>query len=446
MKLVAAIAYSLLLLSAPIGATADIRIAFLKTGSLREGGILDSLPSHLARLLGRGYEVGFAEEGSSASPEFLFLTFSLPDGDTASLETKTVDRVRGAKIRFPNSRIVLCLPPLEGGEPGGGDSTRRARATGAVRSAAYMEKVELLDLYTILLDLPDSVMTPEEREAFRAEIISRRLRDHVTMVIDPDVDLISRARLTGEWSSHYGFDCLTFRFEGREAKIARPRRVARGAPWVWRARFWGHAPQTEIALLERGFHIVYCDVAELFGNDEALGVWDTFYRLLPDAGLNRKSTLLGYSRGGIYIYRWALAHPDRVSCIYADAPSLDLKSWPGGKGRGTGNPELWEKFKEDFGLGSEKEAMAFRGNPIDHAEEIARGGYPMLHVCGEADIVVPIEENTDPFERRVRAAGGRITVIRKPGVGHNPHGLRNPRPIVEFILEASGEGGSAQQR
>jgi hypothetical protein len=71
------------------------------------------------------------------------------------------------------------------------------------------------------------------------------------------------------------------------------------------------------------------------------------------------------------------------------------------------------------------------------AAEIARGGYPMLHVCGLADVVVPIEENTDPFEKKVLESGGRITVIRKPGIGHHPHSLPNPQPIVDFILRAT---------
>ena len=228
-------------------------------------------------------------------------------------------------------------------------------------------------------------------------------------------------------------------FEGREAKIVRPKQPAPGHPWLWRARFWGHEPQAEIALLQRGFHLVYCDVAELFGNAEALRIWDLFYTRLVGAGLSPKAAHIGFSRGGLYVYLWALAHPERVACVYADAPSLDFKSWPGGKGKSGGNKELWELFIREFGLSSEDDALAWRGNPLDRAGEIADGGYPMLHVCGDADITVPIEENTDPFEKRVLAAGGRITVIRKPGIGHHPHSLVDPTPIVEFILKATGQ-------
>jgi hypothetical protein len=34
---------------------------------------------------------------------------------------------------------------------------------------------------------------------------------------------------------------------------------------------------------------------------------------------------------------------------------------------------------------------------------------------------------------RYRQLGGDITLIAKPGVGHHPHGLDDPTPIVEFI-------------
>lgn len=249
-------------------------------------------------------------------------------------------------------------------------------------------------------------------------------------------DLLQRAGITGTHSDYYGFDCCDFSFEGRGAKIVTPKKPAKGLPWLWRARFWGHFPQAEIALLERGFFLVYCDVTELFGNAQAIGIWNRFYEMLTGSGLSTRAAFIGYSRGGFYVYRWAAVNPDRVACVYADAPVLDIKSWPGGKGRSAGNPEEWERFKTDFGLASDEEALAFKENPLDQAEQIAAAGFPMLHVCGDADIVVPIEENTDPFEKRILAAGGRISVIRKPGAGHRPHSLANPQPIVDFFLNA----------
>jgi pimeloyl-ACP methyl ester carboxylesterase len=253
----------------------------------------------------------------------------------------------------------------------------------------------------------------------------------------PTFDVLERAGIIGTHSDYQGYDCCEFLFEGHTARVVRPHAVADGHPWIWRARFWGHEPQTERALLSRGFHVAYCDVAELYGNSEAITIWDHFYTKLTGAGLCPKAAMEGFSRGGVYIYRWAAAYPNRVSCIYADAPVLDVRSWPGGKGRSKGNPEEWERLKSNFGFRTEDEAKAFKGSPLDLADSLAHCGFPMLHVCGDADETVPIEENTDRFEKRVLAAGGSIKVIRKPGVGHHPHSLVDPTPIVDFVLEAT---------
>ena len=143
------------------------------------------------------------------------------------------------------------------------------------------------------------------------------------------------------------------------------------------------------------------------------------------------------SRGGVYIYNWALANPGKVACIYADAPVLDLRSWPGGKGKGPGSKDDWETFKKDYNL-NEEQALVFEGSPLQKAARIAKLDVPMLHVVGDADEVVPVDENTNPFETEIKKAGGSITVIHKPGIGHHPHSLANPAPIVDFILRSTG--------
>ena len=60
----------------------------------------------------------------------------------------------------------------------------------------------------------------------------------------------------------------------------------------------------------------------------------------------------------------------------------------------------------------------------------------MLHVCGDADEVVPFEENTEPFSKKIKALNGNIKVIIKPGYHHHPHSLPDPAPIVDFIKSA----------
>jgi pimeloyl-ACP methyl ester carboxylesterase len=427
-----------------------------------------SYPRELRRMLGGAYEVRTyrlrgmpAGPGSSPDrstqpvnrtvdpaalkwlPEIVFMEPGIVDsaggeGTAGNLpEDVLVAIVQTFKDIASKPRIMLLLPVPA---PGGGTNADSLLLSGTIpriRSVAYATGCEVVDLHSLFLSRDGYAAPQEQALPTAADMIATRLRDLLMIDAAAQCDIVARAGIAGTGSSYYGYECLDFRFSGREAKIVRPKTCAKGCPWIWRARFWGHEPQTEIALLERGFHVAYCDVAELYGNDEAIGIWDRFYDMLTGAGLAKKAVLEGFSRGGVYIYRWAVHSPSRVACIYADAPVLDLKSWPGGKGTGGGNPVEWQRFKDDFGLGSEEEALAFRGNPLDMAGEIARGGFPMLHICGLADVVVPIEENTDPFEKKILSSGGHITVIRKPGIGHHPHSLPNPQPIVDFILRAT---------
>jgi len=46
-----------------------------------------------------------------------------------------------------------------------------------------------------------------------------------------------------------------------------------------------------------------------------------------------------------------------------------------------------------------------------------------------------VAENTAILEKRYREFGGTIEVILKPGVGHHPHSLKDPAPIVDFLLK-----------
>ncbi|HXI50947.1 MAG TPA: hypothetical protein VNH84_05565, partial [Candidatus Saccharimonadales bacterium] len=77
-------------------------------------------------------------------------------------------------------------------------------------------------------------------------------------------------------------------------------------------------------------------------------------------------------------------------------------------------------------------------NPIDNLSPLAQAKVPLLHVYGDADVVVPWEENTGLLADRYRKLGGTITLIAKPGVGHHPHGLDDSTPIIEFIAKHAG--------
>jgi len=263
---------------------------------------------------------------------------------------------------------------------------------------------------------------------------------HPDLIAHPQdsTDIISRLRLEGYYFNFHGYQGLEFNYRGMACKIVQPKASDDGKPWIWRARFWGHEPQLDIALLEQGYHVVWCDVSNLFGNFEAVDRFNRFYALMQRGGLSKKAVLEGMSRGGLIIYNWAVQNPDKVACIYADAPVLDGSSWPGGFGSGKGSPVDWERFKQAYQINNLADSMHFKGDPIHQAAAIAKTGIPLIHVCGDADQVVPISENTDSFEEQILSNGGQIKVIRKEGVRHHPHSLEDPQEILKFVLKNSG--------
>lgn len=238
----------------------------------------------------------------------------------------------------------------------------------------------------------------------------------------------------GQTSDWNGFTRYDFEVNGRAVLVVTPKTSAPGNPWVWHGEFFGHKPAPDIALLKRGFHIVYLRVPDMLGSPEAVGHWNALYaELTGKYGFARKCALVGLSRGGLYCYNWAAANPEKVACIYGDAPVCDFKSWPGGKGKGRGSPRDWKLVLERYGFESDDDALKYDRNPVDRLAPIAQAKVPLLHVYGDADDVVPWEENTGLIAERYRKLGGQITLIAKPGVGHHPHGLDDSTPIVEFI-------------
>ena len=242
-------------------------------------------------------------------------------------------------------------------------------------------------------------------------------------------------QFTGKKSAWNGFDRYDFDCDGRPATVVVPKQAADGKPWLWRGEFFGAFATVDQALLDKGWHVAYLNCSNTFGSPETMAHWQVFYKLLTEQhGLSTKPVLLGMSRGGLYVYNWAAANPDKVGLIYGDAPVCDIRSWPGGKFKGKGSHGDWELFKKIYEL-SEEQANQWKGNPIDILEPIAKAKVPIIHVVGDKDDVVPMDENTMVLKERYEKLGGHVELIVKPGVGHHPHSLADPSPIVDYILK-----------
>ena len=239
-----------------------------------------------------------------------------------------------------------------------------------------------------------------------------------------------------EWQ---GYEKRDFVVDGRNAFLILPKSPAPNKPWIWRTEFFGHEPQADLALLAKGFHVAYVDVQNLYGSPVAMGHMDAMYAYVTkEFGLSPRTVLEGFSRGGLFALNWAARNPDKVACVYNDAPVCDFKSWPGGKGKGKGSLGDWERVKSLYGFKSDEEAVAYKLNPVDNLAPMAKAKIPLLHVCGETDDVVPIEENSRLVAERYQQLGGPMTLISKPNCNHHPHSLKDPTRIVNFVLTHTG--------
>ncbi|MEG3656765.1 prolyl oligopeptidase family serine peptidase [Arenibacter palladensis] len=235
-----------------------------------------------------------------------------------------------------------------------------------------------------------------------------------------------------------GFKKERFLFKGKDAHIIKPNRALEGNPWVWRARFPFWHIEMDSILLSEGFHIAHINTENQYGSPKAMAIWDSFYTYLRNIyKLDKKLSLEGVSRGGLFIFNWAKNNPDKVNCIYAESPVCDFKSWPGGYGNGKGSKEDWERLKTEYGFDSDKEAKSYIDQPFDNLEKLAKEKVPLLFMIGLKDAVVPMEENTKILADRYVKLGGRVTLVPCTEGEQNLFGhhfpIETPRLGADFI-------------
>lgn len=319
------------------------------------------------------------------------------------------------------------------------DMRMKSQITPAIKELAYSNNIEIFDGYSLFGEDYESHLMPDRLHpsSIGAGVMAANFYRLLTVETDSEFDIFERLD-GGEDFNFHGFSGRDYSQDGLKFKVVKPKIANKRHSWVIRARFWGHEPQLDQKLLELGFHVVYCDVENLFGAKSAVKRWDKFYDIMTSVGLNKRVVLEGMSRGGLIVYNWAAKNTNKVSAIYADAPVLDLKSWPMGEGIYSGSEVNEDLMLKAYGMSSREQMLKFKGNPIDHAKKIAKAGVPIIHVVGGADVIVPFEENSAIFIDRVESAGGEVKLINKSDVGHHPHSLSAPEPILDFILKAEG--------
>jgi pimeloyl-ACP methyl ester carboxylesterase len=203
------------------------------------------------------------------------------------------------------------------------------------------------------------------------------------------------------------YDRYEFRLDGIRGAITvvAPVKEAVGRPWVYRADLVNPSMLIDLDLLARGFHIVVGPMPT-DTNGPVLEQWNAVYKFLVDHGFSRKPVLEGASGSAGEAYAWAIANPDKVSCVYVE------------------NPLMKCTMTED--------------QPLDHLAPLAKAGVPLLHACGTADPW--FESQTKVAQARYAELGGTFTLFGRAGEGHYPLAPRVLRPVVDAILKSAGLG------
>lgn len=205
----------------------------------------------------------------------------------------------------------------------------------------------------------------------------------------------------------HGYQKQVFTLAGHPAFVVVPKVAAPGNPWIWRTSFPDFHSEVDQELVYNGYHIGFIDLVSMLGSDSALDIMDQFYdQLRAQWKLAEKLALEPCSRGGLHAYRYAARHPERIACIFGDVPVMDLKSWPLGKAE-----QEVQDAMQSYGFKSEAELRAFKGNPLDLLEPIAKARIPIRHAICSNDQVVPPEENTLEAQRRLKELGHDMELV-----------------------------------
>ncbi len=232
-----------------------------------------------------------------------------------------------------------------------------------------------------------------------------------------------------------GFQRVHFTIGGHEAWYVKPSAPLKGNPWIWRASFPDWHTEMDSLLLSKGMYVVFINVDDQYGSPASMQGWEQLYDYLTGSlHFAAKASLEGVSRGGLYVYAWAKRNPEKVNCIYNEAPVCDFKSWPGGKGEGKGDSASWKQLQQVFSM-TEAQALVFGDNPIDHLEGLASFKVPVLHVVGAYDKIVPSAENTFILARLYASFGGPISIYP---VTNGPQELEGHHFPIEHAEEWAG--------
>lgn len=229
-----------------------------------------------------------------------------------------------------------------------------------------------------------------------------------------------------------------FRLKDRYAFVMKPDQAAKtdgGKPWIFYAPALSRYPDEHEKwmheqILDAGIAVAGIDIGEAYGTPHSGPFFDALYDEMVRRGYRRKPALLGRSRGGLWVSRFAIDHPERVAGIGGIYPVFDYTTYPG-----------VERAADVYGVSPE--ALRRRQdelNPIRLAERLAEADIPIHIIHGKDDTVVPLQANSAMLAEQYQNAGKEslIRVEEIEGQGHNfwP-GFFRSEELVDFLIGAA---------
>lgn len=235
----------------------------------------------------------------------------------------------------------------------------------------------------------------------------------------------------------YGFECIEFTFEGREALVVFPKKADEKRNWSLKTEYRDAFPETEIDLLKKGFHITFLKNKTRFATREDCDAKARFADYLKsEYSLRDKCVLVGMSCGGAHAVNFAGFYPEKVACMFIDAPVLNFMSFPGKIGHRMCE-EVWEnEFLKAYPGITRTKLLNFDNHPIGKASILKEHRIPIIMVYGVEDETVYYNENGKLLELEYADCPELLKVIPRIAQGHHPHGVMGrPEMVTDFIIK-----------
>lgn len=217
---------------------------------------------------------------------------------------------------------------------------------------------------------------------------------------------------------------------GREVIICHPEKP--NGKWAMKTEYFAAFPDVQNTLLQMGYYVAHIKNKTRWHHKSDTEARAELARYMHNRfGVSKKCVIIGMSCGGMQGIYFATKYPEYVSCMYLDAPVVNLLSCPGGLGKGF---SYMDEFTAHTGMGLD-ELMVYRDHPYDHLQKLVGYNIPVILVSGDCDSIVPYEENGRYINDIYKENGCVIKTIIKEGADHHPHSLPDNSPIIEFISE-----------